>query len=124
MFLQIGDAFGNRSWQVGIIRVQPPEYLSSRKPKPFIDGVRLPVVFLGDPNKTVFIFFKNLNRVVGRSSIDHQIFQVRIILIEHAEDRLLNISALIVRGRNDRDERTWVFQRLSPMLSIPLYSPF
>ena len=52
---------------------------------------------------------------VGRSAVEHDVFEVRVPLVQHRADRPLQPAALLVRRCHDRDPRC----RLHPGTSLP-----
>jgi molybdenum cofactor biosynthesis enzyme MoaA len=46
-----------------------------------------------------------LDTVIGRAIIDHQQLNVLVALIEDAEDAVLDIATVVIRGNDDRYER-------------------
>ena len=92
---------GQRSRQIEIVRVEPAENISRRQRKAFIEGVSLTAILFTFPVRQVaLVFLDDLGAVVGAPAVDDDVLQVRILLADHGQDRLLQETALVV-GRRD-----------------------
>src|SRR5215468_5153567 len=63
-----------------------------------IEGIYLATVLFADPpGKPVLVPLDNIQRVVRAATIDHNILDVGVPLVEHRKQGLLEKAALIVR---------------------------
>ena len=76
-----------------------------------IDCVSLPLVRLASPANSISVAFQNSDGIVARSTVLDMIKQIRIVLAQYAVDGCSQKAAVIVAGRNDRDDRGRRFQR-------------
>ncbi|GEM_PF-4012403 len=63
--LEMLHNFTDRSWEVGIIRVQPGQDLALGHSEALVDGMRLAPIRLGDPGEPPLILFEDVQGVVG-----------------------------------------------------------
>ena len=71
-----------------------------------VDCIRLTPVGLGDPpGKPVGIALDDIQRAIGGSAIDDEVFQVGIILRQHRLDGLFEETSLVIRWSEDGNER-------------------
>src|SRR2546430_16346879 len=74
--------------------------------KSFIDGVALTTVRLAYPVfQVLLIFLDDVETSVRAPAVDHDILDIRILLIEDREYGLFKIRTLVVRRGNDGDAR-------------------
>jgi hypothetical protein len=82
--------------QMHVIAVQPAQDISGRSPEPFIDGRRLTGILFGTPETEFRVMvLQNFDGVIRATSIEHQELEIRIRLVEHTPERLLDELALI-----------------------------
>ena len=87
-----------------IVAVQPRPDVAVDMRKSFVQSVTLPVIGLAFPVAEVrFITANDLDTLIGAAAIDHDHFEVGIILREERTQRRLKIGALIEGWRNDAD---------------------
>ena len=90
--------------QIEIIAIKPTENISRGTSKTFVDCRRLAIVLAGAPeSQGGIVFLEGCDGPVLAPSVQNQIFKIRILLPKHAENRLLDELALVVRGSNNRD---------------------
>jgi hypothetical protein len=51
------------------------------------------------------VLLEDFYGVIVGATVDHNIFEVGIVLIEDALNGFLDITSLIIRGRHDRNQR-------------------
>jgi len=74
--------------------------------KSFIDGVALTTVLLAHPVfQILLIFLDDVETIVHAPAVDHDILDIRILLLEDREDGLFEIRTLVVRRGDDGDAR-------------------
>lgn len=72
--------------------------------EPVVDRVVLTFVFLTCPERdTVLVSFYDLDAVVGRTAVHHDVFEIRVGLVEDGANRRFQKCALIKRRRNNRN---------------------
>jgi len=112
----------DRARQVGVIRVQICEDAAARPLESFIDGVGGASILSGMEVKAPTILFENPQRIVARSAVHHDIFDIRVVLRQNAFDGLFQISAHVVARSDDTDQRDGVhvfLSSLKPELDTP-----
>src|SRR5207245_10576918 len=96
-----------RPRHVIIIRTKPGQQVPCGMRKSFIDGVALTTVRLAYPVfQMLLIFLDDIETIVRAPAVDHDILDIRILLIEDREYGLFKIRTLVVRGGDDRN--LWV----------------
>ena len=91
--------------QQHVVRAEPAEDLAPRTRERRIQRSRLAAIRgARPPRQPVLVPTQELDRTVRRAAIGHRVLDVRVILIEHRLDRLLEIRRLVQRRRHDRDE--------------------
>src|SRR5262249_12691426 len=88
-----------------IVGIEICENVAAGALEALIDGVALPLVALRLPEKARAIPAKDRRGLIGRAAIDDEVFDMRIILAQHAVDGALEKGALVERRRHDRHER-------------------
>src|SRR2546422_3249629 len=74
--------------------------------KSFVDGVALTTVLLAYPVfQILLIFLDDVETIVRAPAVDHDILDIRILLIEDREYCPFEIRTLVVRGGDDGDAR-------------------
>ena len=87
-----------------IVAVQPGPDLPVNMREPFIQGVTLPAILLAFPMaQKRFITADDLDALIGAAAIDHDQFEIGIILLKKRTQRRLEIRALIKRRSDDAD---------------------
>ena len=80
-----------------IIRPQKIDILARRPPYPLIHRVVNPLIRLADPvGNLLLILSYDLHRAIRRPAIDDDIFDARILLLDHAQNRLLDGGGSVV----------------------------
>jgi hypothetical protein len=64
MFFQKGYGLGNGPREINIIRIQPGQIFTVGPPPPLIDRVRLPLVLLRNPIKTMVVGIKHIHGLI------------------------------------------------------------
>jgi hypothetical protein len=99
------DRAPNGGGIVGVVRVQPTQHIAAGRPPSLVDRVRLPAVGLGDPADARPAGLQDIEAVVGRPAIDHEVLDRGVVLREHGLDRLVEIAPLVQRWRHHADQR-------------------
>src|SRR2546425_5488434 len=95
-----------RPRHVIIIRAKPGPQVPCGMRKSFIDGVALTTVRLAYPVfQILLIFLDDVETIVRAPAVDHDILDIRVLLIENREYCLFKIGTLIVRRGDDGDAR-------------------
>src|SRR6185295_15187682 len=69
--------------QILVVAVEPSHDLSSRFRKPLVHGIILALIRLTHPiRQTIFVSTDDLCASIGRTTIDHNIFQPGVPLVE------------------------------------------
>ena len=105
MCLEIVHARSNGSRKKTVVRIDPGEDLAARLEKSLGCGVGRPLIGLRNIAEAILVALQHLECAVGGSAIHHDVFDIRIILRQHALDGLPQIVRHVVRRRNDADER-------------------
>ena len=87
-----------------IVRVEEGQDVAARAREALVDGIGLAAVGLANDDE-VPETGEDRGRVVARESVDDDMLEIGIILVEHAPDGALDESPLIERGGHDRDPR-------------------
>src|SRR6185437_7038683 len=96
----IGDTFKG-AIQVIVVAIQVSDDVSSCELQTLVDRVRLTTILFANPiGQTAFVLPNDINGPIRTSTIDDDVFQVWISLVEHRGDRLLDKLRLIQRGRD------------------------
>src|SRR5215813_12278707 len=96
--------------QVIVVAVYVPDDVASCELQTFIDRVRLATILFADPiGQMGFVLPNEINSPIRASTVDNDVFQIRISLAEHRGDRLLDKPRLI-QGRCD-DGNSWGLQQ-------------
>ena len=86
----------------GIAGVDEPDIISRRLLKPLVHGIVYPLVRLAHPiGQSRFIPSDDICRPVCRTAVYHDIFDVRIGLAQHVQQRLLHQAHGIIGNRYD-----------------------
>jgi hypothetical protein len=88
---------------VDVVGIQPADDLSTRNRESFVDGVRLSAIRLGYPATAGRILPQNVNCFISAAGVEDQQLNVLETLIENAQYGSLDESALIERGRYNRN---------------------
>ena len=92
---------------VPVVRIQPGQDPARGARHPLVDGVALSTVFLADPiGQVLFVLSNDLDRLVGASTINDDVFEIRIALRQNRIDRACDVIALVVTRRHDRYARS------------------
>ena len=84
-----------------VVAVEPGHDFAAGFGKALVQRIAMAGVGLADKMvQPVFVFLDDLHRAVGAAAIDHDIFEMRIILIQHRAQRVFDKSRL-VEGRGD-----------------------
>ena len=90
-----------RSGEQEVIRVQPGHHLAPGQGKALVDGVGLPLVRFAEPALDAPpVLADDLQAAVGGAAVHHDVFQVGIVLAQHALEGLLQIFGLVAVWRN------------------------
>jgi hypothetical protein len=68
-------------------------------------GVRLAAIFLGDKFEAIRVAAHHFGSFVGGGAVHDDVLDIRVILPEHALDRVGDEAALVIRRSNDGDQR-------------------
>src|SRR2546425_9632453 len=106
MRLGHGGKGPERPRHVIIIRIKPGQQVPCGVRKTFIDGVALTTVLLAYPVfQILLIFLDDVETIVRAPTVDHDILDIRILLIEDREYCPFEIRTLVVRRGDDGDAR-------------------
>src|SRR5207253_86789 len=90
----LGEVFGyngNSASFVDVIRVQPTKEISTSFGKSLIDSLRLTLICFTDPiGNPLFVLAQDCYSLVCATSIDHDVFEIRISLQQNRTDRFLD----------------------------------
>src|SRR5882672_439691 len=99
----LGDE-SQRARQIEIVRVEPAENASRRQRETLVQRVGLTAILFTFPmSKVALVFFYDLDTIVRTPTVHDDVFQIRILLADHRQDRLLQETALVIRRRDDGD---------------------
>ena len=102
--LQLPDRRTDSPRVENVIRVEPRQDLAGGTREALVDGVGLPLVFLALPIcQAIGVFLDNFKAAVAGAAIDDDVFNVRIVLLEHAAHGLLEEARLVEGGGDDAD---------------------
>lgn len=87
-----------------IIAVEPCENVTTGQAHAFIDGMGLtPIGFADDLIDTIPVCVNDAQGSVCRSSVDEDVLEVWVVLVEHRAQGFFNVGALIERWGDDGD---------------------
>ncbi len=92
--------------RIHVIAVQPTHDFSGAPRKTFVDRVILLIPIVDPPLQLSFVLPQDLVAGVGRSVIDHEIFERRVLLLKNGANGLFEILRLIKRRGDDGDLQT------------------
>src|SRR5215831_17736114 len=99
----VADGFES-SRQINIVAIDETKNVTGRPLDSFVEGVHLPTILLADPERnSIFVFANHIERLVGATAVNHDVFEVWVVLIKDRENRLFQEPALIERRSNDTD---------------------
>jgi len=94
------------SGTVEIVGIQICQDVSGRVTKSLGDGIRCAGIFFRYPiGQALIVSPDDFDGIVGRAAINHDVFQIGVILRQHRLHREIDEAALVVRGRDDADSR-------------------
>src|SRR5439155_5219185 len=108
---------------VAVVRVEPGQDLSGGRPEALVDGRRLPRVGLGDEAQAGAVALQDPEGLVRRATVDHEVLAPRVVLVEDAEDRVLDEGSLVERRGDDRYQRSFDRQIRAPDYMIRAHDP-
>src|SRR5258708_39719432 len=91
--------------KISVVAVQTGHDVAIDAGEAEIDRVGLPAIPFTPPADAIAAIFQELDGAVLRGAILHVIMQVRIVLIQHAIDRGVEIARVIEARRYDGDAR-------------------
>src|SRR5258708_10915832 len=91
--------------KISVVAVQTGHDVAIDAGEAEIDRVGLPAIPFTPPADAIAAIFQELDGAVLRGAILHVIMQVRIVLIQHAVDRGVEIARVIEARRYDGDAR-------------------
>src|SRR5258707_6240850 len=93
-----------RSRQIQIVAIQKTENITRRLRNPFVDCMDLATIFFAHPvGQMLFIALDDFDSFIRAATVDDDVFEIRILLIEYRQNRLFNKLSLIERRRNDAE---------------------
>src|SRR5438270_5775251 len=95
---------GQRSRQIILIGIEPPHQVAGGHAEPFVEGVGLALIGLRHPAQ-VWIARQHLERMIARAAVDHDVFEIRVPLPEHAKHGVFQIIPIVETGSDNRDFR-------------------
>src|SRR6516225_171624 len=98
--------------KVKVVAVQPTKNTLRRALKTFVNRCRLTTILSGTPESQVgTIFLENFDRTIATATVQNQVLKLRILLLEHTENCLLDELTLVVR-RCDNG-KSWIRHRFT-----------
>ncbi len=89
---------------IGIVRVLPCDPFACCPTKALVYGFRLPTIrFAYPPCQPIRIATNDVNATVGRTAIDDEVLQVRVVLVKNGANRAFQIACLVITRRDDSD---------------------
>src|SRR5688572_6274861 len=83
MRIEVFGDCGKCFWQVNIVAVYECENIAGAFREAFINSVNLSSIFFTRPiSQSILIASDDLNGLIRAAAVDHDVFKVRIILIE------------------------------------------
>src|SRR5262249_36685400 len=93
-----------RAGKVGVVGIGPPDDLATREREPFVDRIPLAAILLRTPAQ-MRLAVQDLDGPVGRAAVDDDVLPMRIVLVLHATNGVLDVRRLVERRRDHRDQR-------------------
>ncbi|GAB6973926.1 hypothetical protein JCM16408A_46790 [Methylobacterium phyllosphaerae] len=98
------DNSSQRAWLERIVRIEVTENVSGRAVETFSDCIVQPSILLGyERFNPVAVFLNDFYRVVGRASVNDDVFDLDILLMQHRLDGGPQRQSAVQNWRNDRD---------------------
>ena len=95
-----------RARLVDIVGIQPRQYLAARSGKTLVERIRRACIGRTRPKVDLaLVLAQNVESAVGAAAVHHDVFAVRIMLVDHGRNRLLDKAPLIEARRDDREFR-------------------
>ena len=102
MLHQILDALTDRRAVVkSVVRIQPGDDLAARHRPAFVDRGGLAHILVRFPSNSVAVSCKDIGSFVGRSVIEDDVLDIRVVLREDALDRVAQKIGLVVSRRDN-----------------------
>src|SRR5215208_3112483 len=90
--------------QINIITVDECYNVASDLLETLVDCVHLPAIFFTHPvSQPAFIATNDRGTFVGAATIDHDVFERFVSLLQHGQDRLFQEPSLVKRWRDDAE---------------------
>src|SRR5258708_2766458 len=85
-----------RARQIEVIAVNKAEDVAGRLRDTLVNCMDLTPIFLADPEReSIFIATNDLEGFIGATTVDNDVLEIGIILIENRQNRLFQEAALI-----------------------------
>src|SRR5579864_7374128 len=102
---QMMDCSSDGARQVSVIRTKKRKDATAGLIKALINRIGLASIRPGFVTQSALVLAQDVERTVGRATVHHDVFDVRIILAENALDRFLQEGSHVVRRPNDANQR-------------------
>ena len=104
MGVQVAGSGTDGAGKERVVGIEPDEDLAARLEKAAMRGVGRTLVLAGEAADTIAIGGQNSRGFVGRSAVDYDDLEIRVVLGEDAFERFRQVARHIERRRNDGNQ--------------------
>jgi hypothetical protein len=94
----------DRPGEQWVVRIDHPDDLAGREPEALVDRAGLSDVVVRHGADSIPNSAEEVLRPICRAVVEHDVLDVRVVLVKNALNDLSEVVRPVVRGRDDRDE--------------------